>query len=57
MQGKYFNKIAEDLRKLHKGKMLDQVLNWVMTLHGYCHPHRGRCPTWHRSEGRHRDPT
>jgi hypothetical protein len=35
VQGKYFNKIAEDLRKCHKGKTLDQVLNWVTTLHGY----------------------
>jgi hypothetical protein len=35
VQGKYFNKIAEDLRKHHKGKMLEQVLTWVTTLHGY----------------------
>ncbi len=35
VQGKYFNKIAEDLRKRHKGTTLDQVLNWVTTLHGY----------------------
>jgi hypothetical protein len=35
IQGKYFNKIAEDLRKHHKGKILDQVLAWVTTLHGY----------------------
>lgn len=35
VQGKYFNKIAEDLRKHHKGKILDQVLAWVITLHGY----------------------
>src|SRR5271169_206431 len=34
-QGKYFNKIAEDLRKHHKGTTLDQVLTWVTTLHGY----------------------
>jgi hypothetical protein len=27
IQGKYFNKIAEDLRKHQKGKTLDQVLN------------------------------
>jgi hypothetical protein len=35
VQGKYFNKIAEDLRKHHKGKILDQVLAWVAMLHGY----------------------
>ena len=35
VQGKYFNKIAEDLRQHHKGKILDQVLAWVTTLHGF----------------------
>jgi hypothetical protein len=35
VQGKYFNKIAEDLRRHHKGKILDQVLAWVTALHGY----------------------
>jgi hypothetical protein len=35
VQGKYFNRIAEDLRRHHKGKILDQVLAWVTTLHGY----------------------
>jgi|ERR1017187_205330 hypothetical protein len=35
VQGKYFNKIAEDLRKRYKGQSLDQVLAWVTTLHGY----------------------
>jgi len=35
VQGKYFNKIAADLREHHKGKILDQVLAWVTTLHGY----------------------
>jgi hypothetical protein len=35
VQGKYFDKIAEELRKHHKGKTLEQVLQWVMTLHGY----------------------
>src|ERR1700683_2878603 len=35
VQGKYFNTIAEDLRKHHKGKILEQVLAWVSTLHGY----------------------
>ena len=35
VQGKYFNKIAEDLRKHNKGKILEQVLNWVTTLHGF----------------------
>lgn len=35
IQGKYFNKIAEDLRRHHRGQTLDQVLLWVTTLHGY----------------------
>ena len=35
MQGKYFNKIAANLRSHHKGQTLDQVLTWVTTLHGY----------------------
>jgi hypothetical protein len=35
VQGRYFNKIADHLRKLHKGKTLEQVLDWVKTLHGY----------------------
>jgi hypothetical protein len=35
VQGKYFNKIADDLRRQSKGNILDQVLNWTTTLHGY----------------------
>lgn len=35
VKGKYFNKIAEELRRHNKGKTLDQVLGWVTTLHGY----------------------
>jgi hypothetical protein len=35
VQGKYFNKIAQDLGKRHRGKTLEQVLGWVSTLHGY----------------------
>ena len=35
VQGKYFNKIANDLRMHNKGKTLDQILAWVTTLHGY----------------------
>jgi hypothetical protein len=35
VQGKYFSKIAEDLRRHHKGKTLDQVLAWITTLYGY----------------------
>jgi hypothetical protein len=35
VQGRYFNKIAANLRSHHKGQTLDQVLNWVITLHGY----------------------
>ncbi len=35
VQGKYFNKIVADLRKRSQGTTLDQVLDWVSTLHGY----------------------
>jgi hypothetical protein len=35
VQGKYFNKIADDLRKHNKGKTLEQILDWAKTLHGY----------------------
>jgi hypothetical protein len=35
IEGKYFNKIVDDLRRQHKGRSLDQVLEWVKTLHGY----------------------
>lgn len=35
IEEKYFNKIAYELRKQHKGQMLDQVLSWVTTLHGW----------------------
>ncbi|MGH6673058.1 MAG: hypothetical protein ACRECV_13935 [Xanthobacteraceae bacterium] len=35
VQGKYFNKIADDLRRHHKGKTIEQAINWMTTLHGY----------------------
>jgi hypothetical protein len=35
IQGKYFNKIAEDLRKHQRGRTVEQVLAWMTTLHGY----------------------
>jgi len=35
IQGKYFNKIADDLRRQYKGRTLDLVLDWVQRLHGY----------------------
>lgn len=35
VQGKYFNKIVADLRKHNPGTTLDQILSWVITLHGY----------------------
>ncbi|MBA8909913.1 hypothetical protein [Aminobacter ciceronei] len=35
IEGKYFNKIADALRKHHKGTTFEQVLNWLTTLHGY----------------------
>jgi len=35
VQGKYFNKIVADLRRHNPGTTLEQVLNWMMALHGY----------------------
>lgn len=35
IEGKYFNKIVPELRAHKKGQTIDQVLNWLTTLHGY----------------------
>jgi hypothetical protein len=35
IEGKYFNKIVGDLRRHNKGKTFEQVLNWMLALHGY----------------------
>lgn len=35
VQGKYFNKIADELRRHHKGQTVEQAINWMTTLHGY----------------------
>lgn len=35
IEEKYFNKIAQELKKHQKGKTLEQVLNWLTALHGY----------------------
>lgn len=35
IEGKYFNKIVGDLRKHNRGTTLDQILSWVITLHGF----------------------
>ena len=35
VQGKYFNKIADDLRKHYRGKTLEQIFDWIKTLHGF----------------------
>jgi hypothetical protein len=35
VQGKYFNKIADELRRHQRGTTFEQVLNWATTLHGY----------------------
>ena len=35
IEGKYFNTIISDLRRLERGKTLDQTLGWIKTLHGY----------------------
>lgn len=35
VEGKYFNKIADDLRQKNQGTTLAQVLDWIKTVHGY----------------------
>jgi hypothetical protein len=41
VQGKYFNKIVEDLRRRNPGTTLNQVLDWMTTLHGYLSSTKG----------------
>jgi hypothetical protein len=33
--GKYFNKIVGDLKRLHRGRVLAQVVSWMENRHGY----------------------
>lgn len=35
IQGKYFNKIADELRSHRKGQVAEQAIGWIKTLHGY----------------------
>ncbi|MEI9416133.1 MULTISPECIES: hypothetical protein [Mesorhizobium] len=35
VEERYFNKIANELRRHQKGTMLEQVLTWLSALHGY----------------------
>lgn len=35
VQGKYFNNIADELRRHHKGQTVEQAISWMKTLHGY----------------------
>jgi hypothetical protein len=35
VQGKYFNNIADELRRHHKGQTVQQAITWMKTLHGY----------------------
>ncbi|MBJ6126883.1 hypothetical protein [Microvirga splendida] len=35
IEGKYFNKIVQELRTHKKGQTIEQVLGWLTTLHGY----------------------
>ncbi|WP_338835169.1 hypothetical protein [Bradyrhizobium septentrionale] len=35
IQGKYFNKIADELKLHRKGQVAEQAINWMKTLHGY----------------------
>jgi hypothetical protein len=41
VQGKYFNKIVLDLRKHNPGTTLNEVLDWITTLHGYLSAPKG----------------
>ena len=33
--GQYFNNIADELRRHHKGQTVEQAINWMKALHGY----------------------
>lgn len=35
IEGKYFNKIVQELRAQKKGQTIEQVLGWLTTLHGF----------------------
>lgn len=35
VEGKYFNKIVQELKKQKQGATLEQVLDWVLKMHGY----------------------
>src|SRR5581483_8045164 len=35
IQGRYFNKIIGELKSRGRGGHQDQILQWMMTLHGY----------------------
>ena len=35
IEGKYFNQIARELQQAGKGTVLDRVVEWMMSLHGY----------------------
>jgi hypothetical protein len=35
VEGKYFNEIVKDLRRLHPGTTLERVLRWASEVHGY----------------------
>jgi hypothetical protein len=35
IEGKYFNKIIEEIRRNKQGTALEQIINWIRTLHGY----------------------
>lgn len=41
VEGKYFNKIVDDLKRHNKGKVIEQVLVWVTNLHGYLSSPKG----------------
>jgi hypothetical protein len=41
LQGKYFNKVILDLRKHSPGTTLNEVLDWITTMHGFLSASKG----------------
>ena len=35
IEGKYFNKITKELKQANRGKSLEQIFDWLTSLHGY----------------------
>lgn len=35
IEGKYFNKIAQELKKANRGKSIERIMDWLTSLYGY----------------------